>query len=634
MKTNKQRIDGVKEKLQKKQRARKRNLALTLGCIGAACFTALNLVLFTPYPTIEREDVAVKYGQSEYCSLITKLDKVTYQPQRIKTYKNNFDKWIGSKIRGISFGCGAKAMDGNAALYDTAVNELAKDTSYVETTDNQTAGVIEGDLLKRTQSHIFYLSQTKDGGYLLRAYDINGWDSQKVAQYEITPKNESGFYGGDAELYLSEDGKQGTVVLQSYQKEEGSWQRPYVTFIGLDVSNLPQITETGRTYLSGSYISTRKVDGQFLAVSEFSVRYNPNFDNQAEFLPQYGAYGQMQSVAAEDIHLPETLTSANYTLVCTLDEKTLQTQDSAAFLSYSQETYISQENLYFTRSYSDKEERGNDEYAVLGKTEITRLSYTGGTLEYKGAFTLDGNLKNRYSLDEYEGVLRAVTTCTESRYKETKTGEYTSRKYLFTNRPSVNLYCVNVEDFSLLASVEDFAPEGETAESVRFDKDKAYICTAIVVTLKDPVFVFDLSDLTNITYTDTGEIDGYSSSLISFGNGYSLGIGYDRERNLKIEVYKETSDGVVSVDSYVDNVEFSEDYKSYFIDRENGYIGLGVECKSLGGEYRLLAFDGHRLYLKRALLISGDNAHKRGVVIDGFLYAFGEKEDAFVIGQI
>lgn len=634
MKTNKQRIDGVKEKLQKKQRARKRNLALTLGCIGAACLTALNLVLFTPYPTIKREDVAVKYGQSEYCSLITKLDKVTYQPERIKTYKNNFDKWIGSKIRGMSFGCGAKATGNDAMLYGTAVNELAKDTSYVETTDNQTAGVIEGDLLKRTQSHIFYLSQTNDGGYLLRAYDINGWESKKIAQYEITPKNESGFYGDNAELFLSEDGKQGTVVLQSYQKAEGSWQRPYVTFIGLDVSNLPQITETGRTYLSGSYISARKVDGQFLAVSEFSVRYNPNFDNPAEFLPQYGAYGQMQSVAAEDIHLPETLTSANYTLVCTLDEKTLQTQDSAAFLSYSQETYISQENLYFTRSYSDKEERGNDEYAVLGKTEITRLSYTGGTLEYKGAFTLDGHLKNRYSLDEYEGVLRAVTTCTESRYKETKTGEYTSRKYLFTNRPSVNLYCVKVEDFSLLASVEDFAPEGETAESVRFDKEKAYICTAIVVTLKDPVFVFDLSDLANITYTDTGEIDGYSSSLISFGKGYSLGIGYDRERNLKIEVYKETSDGVVSVDSYVDNVEFSEEYKSYFIDRENGYIGLGVEGKTSISEYRLLAFDGHHLYLIKRLELWGDNADKRGVVIDGFLYAFGDKEDAFAIGQI
>ena len=614
MKTNEQRIDGVKEKLQKKKRARKRRLALSLGCIGVACLTALNLLLFTPYPTIQREDVAVKYGQSEYCSLITELDKVTYKPERKKTYKNNFDKWIGSKIRGMFR---AKSDRFTASSPDVGnTNELAKEDAYVETTDNQTAGVIEGDLLKRTQSHTFYLRQTKDGRYLLCAYDINGWDSKQVAQYEIALKNESGFYGDSAELYLSEDGKQGTVVLQSYQKEEGSWQRPYVTFIGLDISDLPQITETGRTYLSGSYISTRKVDGQFLAMSEFSVRYNPNFDNPAEFLPQYGAYGQMQSVAAEDIHLPETLTSANYTLVCTLDEKTLQTQDSAAFLSYSQETYISQENLYFTRSYSEQEPREDYRYRWVDKTEITRLSYTGGTLEYKGAFSIDGTLKNRYSLDEYEGVLRAVTTCNAS---------YT---------PSVNLYCVNVEDFSMLAVVEDFAPKGETAESVRFDKDKAYVCTAIVVTLKDPVFVFDLSDLTNITYKDTGEIDGYSSSLINFGDGYLVGIGYDWARKLKIEVYEEREDGVASVASYVDEVEFSEDYKSYFIDRENGYIGLGVYGKTSGDEYRLFAFDGSDLRLVKSLGLWGDNADKRGVVIDGFLYAFGERENGFSVGQI
>ena len=614
MKTNAQRIDGVKEKLQKKKRARKRRLALSLGCIGVACLTALNLLLFTPYPTIQREDVAVKYGQSEYCSLITELDKVTYKPERKKTYKNNFDKWIGSKIRGMFR---AKSDRFTASSPDVGnTNELAKEDAYVETTDNQTAGVIEGDLLKRTQSHTFYLRQTKDGRYLLCAYDINGWDSKQVAQYEIALKNESGFYGDSAELYLSEDGKQGTVVLQSYQKEEGSWQRPYVTFIGLDISGLPQITETGRTYLSGSYISTRKVDGQFLAMSEFSVRYNPNFDNPAEFLPQYGAYGQMQSVAAEDIHLPETLTSANYTLVCTLDEKTLQTQDSAAFLSYSQETYISQENLYFTRSYSEQEPREDYRYRWVDKTEITRLSYTGGTLEYKGAFSIDGTLKNRYSLDEYEGVLRAVTTCNAS------------------YPPRVNLYCVNVEDFSLLASVEDFAPKGETAESVRFDKDKAYVCTAIVVTLTDPVFVFDLSDLTNITYKDTGEIDGYSSSLINFGDGYLVGIGYDWARRLKIEVYAETSDGVVSVASYVDDVEFSEDYKSYFIDRENGYIGLGVYSENSGGEYRLFAFDGYRLDMIDSLYVFGDNAKKRGVVVDGFLYAFGEGEDDFAVGKL
>jgi len=84
----------------------------------------------------------------------------------------------------------------------------------------------------------------------------------------------------------------------------------------------------------------------------------------------------------------------------------------------------------------------------------------------------------------------------------------------------------------------------------------------------------------------------------------------------------------------VDSVEFSEDYKSYFIDRENGYIGLGVYDASGDGQYLLLSFDGYKLHLEKNLLLIGDNAKKRGVVIDGYLYAFGEGETGFAVGAL
>ena len=627
MKTNEERINAVKEKLHEKRQNRKRK-RIAYASLALAFLTAINLVLFIPYPTVEAVDVAQKYQQSEYCSLITKLDKVTYRPQRLNPYKNNFDKWIGSKFRGMF-----RAKLDMDSTYGGAVNELAKgENGYVETTDNQTAGVIEGDLLKRTQSHIFYLEQTGTGCFV-RVYDINGLDSKEVARYEISPKDGITFYADTAELYLSQDGDRATVVLQGYQKQEGNWSQPYVVFVGLDVSNATAVRETDRKYLSGVSVSTRKKEDVFLAVAEFSVRYNPNFDNQAEFLPQYGAYGQMESVMAEDIILPDTLTNARYVCAYTIDEKTLQPRSSIACLSYAQDIYVAEENMYFLHGYSDKEEREDGKYASLDKTEISRISYTDGELNYEGAFSVDGSVKNRYALDEYDGVLRVVTNCRESVYQTLKSGENTSRKYLY-GATRVNLYCVNVADYSLLASVEDFAPKDERAESVRFDKDKAYVCTAIVVTLTDPVFVFDLSDLTNITYKDTGEIDGYSTSLISFGNGFSVGIGYDWERYLKIEVYEERENGVVSVDAYVASVEFSEDYKSYFIDRENGYIGLGVYDASEDGQYLLLSFDGYKLHLEKKLFLIGDNAKKRGVVIDGYLYAFGEGETGFAVGAL
>jgi uncharacterized secreted protein with C-terminal beta-propeller domain len=140
---------------------------------------------------------------------------------------------------------------------------------------------------------------------------------------------------------------------------------------------------------------------------------------------------------------------------------------------------------------------------------------------------------------------------------------------------NANLYCIDLATWQVAASVEQFAPPGESVRSVRFDGDYAYVCTAIQTS--DPVFFFDLSDLNNITWKDTGNITGFSSSLVNFGDGYLLGIGYNAEWWMKIEVYEEGENGVESVCLYEQKANFSQDYKAYLIDREKGYIGLGLD---------------------------------------------------------
>ena len=137
---------------------------------------------------------------------------------------------------------------------------------------------------------------------------------------------------------------------------------------------------------------------------------------------------------------------------------------------------------------------------------------------------------------------------------------------------NANLYCISLESFDVIASVEGFAPEGENVHSVRFDGTAAYVCTAVStkVQVLDPVFFFDLSDLNNITYKDTGTIEGMSTSLIHYGDGYLIGIGNgvyngnDSREVLKIEVYKENGDVVVPICKYdLMPVQFSDEYKAY-----------------------------------------------------------------------
>ena len=141
--------------------------------------------------------------------------------------------------------------------------------------------------------------------------------------------------------------------------------------------------------------------------------------------------------------------------------------------------------------------------------------------------------------------------------------------------------------------------------------------------MKDPVFAFDLSDLDHITYTDTGVIEGYSSSLINFADGYLLGVGYDNSRNLKLEVYEETETSVDSVAVKTVAVSFSEDYKSYFIDRDRGLIGLGFWSYGMG-EYALYAFDGYTLNQLVRVEMAGMPEYKRATLIDCWLYILSD----------
>jgi uncharacterized secreted protein with C-terminal beta-propeller domain len=255
-------------------------------------------------------------------------------------------------------------------------------------------------------------------------------------------------------------------------------------------------------------------------------------------------------------------------------------------------------------------------------TEITGVSYAGEGLEILGTVTLEGSVKNQYSMDEFKGILRVVTSTSTRKYE--KSGYHIAA---LPAQRNVNLYCINLANWQVKASVIGFAPAGEEATSVRFDGVNAYVCTAEVITLTDPVYFFDLSDLDNITYTDTGIIDGFSTSLIQLGDGYLLGIGYNERRTLKIEIYEETEKGVVSVCTYEHDASFSEDYKSYFIDRENDLIGLAVRTygRNPVTEYILLHFDGYKLRVRETAECGGDLAAVRADLIDGFLYVLSSE---------
>lgn len=607
-----------------------RKWSLLAACLAVAV-VAVNLALFIPFGTTP-PDVS-QYADSEYYGIIQKLNEITFKAPK---YKNNFELLVNSIPRfvkeqaGDAFPEAPGMMSPGAAdgYFDVNNKNDSEDGVYQETTDNQVSGVTEADRIKRSDKYIYYLCDRQ-----LYVYSIEGENSALAGAYQI-----GGFdrgYVNEWEFYLSRDCKTVTLVAPNYNTQ---YDTACVTLVSLDVTDPANITEKGRVSVTGGHISTRVVDGKILLMTNFRVvltNSKPDFDNEFSFLPSIDSGNGFEVLPVDDIITPENLSSARYTVVSKLDEATLGFEDATALLSYSEEVYVSKDKIFATHGYSENAVVDDGKSEITKKmTDISAISYGDTEMTYLGTATVEGYVKDQYSLDEYEGILRVVTTTDAALQKTTvKPNEYgiVSVEALGTN---ANLYCISLDSYEIISSVVAFAPEGETVKSVRFDGEDAYVCTAIE--RKDPVFFFDLSDVNNITYKETGTIEGFSTSLVNFGNGYLLGIGTGSNwGSLKIEIYEESEDGVVSVCAYeLENSEYSEDYKSYYINRAKQMVGLGVTTYGNGvyvtdtsaQRYLLVQFDGYEIHEILNVELYGDNTYKRGVLVDEYMYMFSGSE--------
>ncbi len=591
---------------------KRRKMTILAACISVfAVF--LSLWLFMPFSG-ELEDLS-KYSNSEYYGLMLKVQELACRPANYR-YANNFEKYVLRAGKFLYFAATENGVADDAA--PNAAGSLTAD-KYEEVTDNQYEGVIEGDLFKRSDKNIFYLDPYN---LILYSYSIEG--ECKLDEYALRGViGEKVSYSYESEIFLSPDCTKVTVLLPGYNQ---------TLAVMLDVTNAADIKSAGVVEISGSVITSRMKDGKLLLVTGMPIYNEPDFSDESEFLPQITKNGECESLAAPDILYNEDCTRAYYTVVVMLDAESLDVLGSLAVLDNAWVVSVSENNIFLgCNYYGYYEEPGDYDNEIITKnvnqTNIYTISYSSGTLENKGVVRVDGFLNDQYSLDEKDGVLRVVTETfsrTGKRYHMVDDYNYTS---IETYR-SADLYCIDLATYEIVGKVVGFAPEGEQVASVRFDGDSAYVCTAVVVSFTDPVFFFDLSDMSNITYTDTGIIEGFSTSLIELEGGYLLGIGYGNTRDhLKLEVYEEKNGMVVSVCTYeLHGVEFSEDYKSYYINRKDNLFGL-MTSRSTASDYILLHWNGGAIVPAANVRFDrvSDEGVTRATIVDGKLFVFASE---------
>ena len=596
MKTCNERTTSIKKKVNVK---RKQRLTAFTASVTACVIAAVALACTFPIWDINNNPTVDAYKNDAYYPLI----------QKISQSKDRYHY--------LSIGDAAEMLP-NQGTNDTATSAptspepdgsgSTSSNKYEETTLNQVDGVIEGDILKRSTTHAFYLKRantvyTDKQCLALDVYRLAGNDTEKVAAYTVLMKDNTTLSNSSsgAEMFLNDDATRATIIAQCRYNNYAV----YTVIISLDISDVNSITEVNRVYMSGEYLSSRKVDGKLLVFTNYTlslynyIRYYGLYDQttidyskRETYVPICGSLADKDYVPMSDIYLPENCSNISYTVMAMLDELTLEVDSKYAVYSYTQDVAVFDEYILVTRNcyyyYRNDVVYGNEVDASVVNKYYSIRSYTEArmseivALKYKGGFKsigevgLDGYVKDRYSMDVKDDVLRVFTTVSHSPTKQ------------WTTTTNVSLYCVSLADMKVIASKEQFAPVGDEVKSARFDGDTAYVCTARRNT--DPVFYFDLSDLNNITYRDTGEIAGFSHNLIKF-NDLLLGIGQGASVDtLKVEIYDESNDpeainGVVSVAKFEMNYAFlSVKYKAHFVNAEHNLIGLQLHYYGIIGD--------------------------------------------------
>jgi uncharacterized secreted protein with C-terminal beta-propeller domain len=241
-----------------------------------------------------------------------------------------------------------------------------------------------------------------------------------------------------------------------------------------------------------------------------------NRSRVASWLPYYkiGRRASRPAVSCRDVLRPQSFSGLGLLTVLTIDlSQGLTPVDSTAVMTDGRIVYASQSSLYVsTENWTSRPYPGSPEVAPSQvTTTINKFDISDPTKTvYMGSGTVPGYLLDQWSMSEFQGVLRVVSTDSPSWWGD----QSDSQSYVTTLRQGPNgLY--QVGQLSGLG-------QGQKVYAVRFVGNVGYVVTFRQV---DPLYTLDLSDPTNPQVLGSVDIPGYSAYLHPISDNLLLGIG-------------------------------------------------------------------------------------------------------------
>ena len=522
---------------------------------------------------------------------------------------------------------------GEVDAVNTAGDSSSAEKDYSDT-NNQVEGVQEADIIKTDGEYIY---AAVDGDvYLLRE---NGGHPEILSKIEKKAGTELDEKDGAHEaeeyvnnIYITET----RLVLMKYTVDYSTYEGAVAEDDAIAGCYVGQGTYTAAVYdiadrshpvlinelgQSGTLIDSRMVGDILYLVYSYYVPGEIDETDPSTYVPALYLGDAKTKVAASDIMLLGEPGGAQYLTVSSIDiGSPAEFLDIQSILGCGSDIYCNSETL--VAALSTMEETNG---VSKDKTKLYRFSLKEGAVTMESQGSVPGYVLNQFSMDEYNGYFRIVTTENVIHYFNeggiASAEQEKTRNHLFVLDESMNI----------VGSIEDLA-RGESIYSARFMGDTGYFVTYRQV---DPLFTVDLSTPSEPKILSELKVPGFSNYLHPFGDGLLLGFGQNSDeesgeiQGLKLSIF-DTSDPAAVAEKHSELLgekymwsNAIGNHKAILVDSEKNLIGFPAE-----NEYMLYSYSPESGFQKIAQLTleadgPGDMDYDlRGFYVDDVFYLY------------
>ncbi len=422
-------------------------------------------------------------GTSEYSDIFEKISELNkMNPAQVKgvAYSSNFSTIFGN----------------NPSLMSARQTNVGSQTDIAQF-DGEYIYSISEDLSTGRQSVVISAVDGSKSRVIAELFVDFGM--QNDADYEFSNIQLLNCYVSQGRL---------TIVGSAYYKPAGSEEKQntsdIVTAVATyDISN-PQFPELiSNSYQDGCLLSSR-ISGGFLYLVTRKTVSDPAEETVQSYVPFQMTGGDYETVGADDIYVSQYAQSPCYIVASSILLKEPESfYDTMAIIGDSSELYINENSIYL----ADYVYQNGSTYTSIVKSEFGK-----GNFDFVGEIELLGRLFDSESIDEYQGVLRVITT-----------------------RGNDNILYTLDQHLQKVATLDDIA-DGERISAAYFDKEKIYFVTA---NEPDQVTVIDVSDAAQPAESKKLALPNHTMPMIPFGDGQmaSLEIQESENPGLKLSLY-------------------------------------------------------------------------------------------------